>query len=73
LAKGKMPIATEALQRIAALYAIEAEVRGQPAESRRAARQAKSRPLVEDLFTWFTAQLASLPGATQPRRRSATR
>jgi transposase len=64
LAKGKMPIATEALQRIAALYAIEAEVRGQPAEIRRAARQAKSRPLVEDLFTWFAAQLARLPGGS---------
>jgi transposase len=65
LAKGKTaPIATEALQRIAALYAVEAEVRGQPAEIRRAARQAKSRPLVEDLFTWFTTQLARLPGGS---------
>jgi transposase len=65
LAKGgTAPIATEALRRIAALYAIEAEVRGQPPEVRRAARQARSRPLVEDLFTWFTAQLARLPGAS---------
>ncbi len=64
LAKSKMPIATEALQRIAALYAIEAEVRGQPAETRRTVRQAKSRPLVEDLFPWLTAQLACLPGGS---------
>jgi transposase len=65
LAKGQTaPIATEALQRIAALYAVEAEVRGEPAALRRAVRQAKSRPLVEDLFTWFEAQLARLPGGS---------
>jgi transposase len=52
------------LQRIAALYAVEAEVRGQLPAIRRAVRQAKSRPLVEDLFTWFTAQLARLPGGS---------
>ena len=65
LAKGKTaPIATEALQRIAALYAVEAEVRGQPPEIRRAVRQARSRPLVEDLFAWLEAQLARLPGGS---------
>jgi transposase len=65
LAKGKTaPIATEALRRIAALYAIEAEVRGRPPELRRAVRQAKSRPLVEDLFTWLAAQLVRLPGGS---------
>jgi transposase len=65
LAKGKTaPIATEVLQRIAALYAVEAGVRGQPAEIRRAVRQANSRPLVEDLFAWLAAQLARLPGGS---------
>ena len=65
LAKDKTaPIATGTLQRIAALYAIEAEVRGRPPEIRRAARQAKSRPLVDDLFTWLTAQLLRLPGGS---------
>src|SRR5919107_4658166 len=65
LAKGKTaPIATEALRRIAALYAIEAEVRGKPPDLRLALRQAKSRPLVEALFAWFTAQLARLPGGS---------
>jgi transposase len=59
---GTAPIATEALQRIAALYAIEAEVRGKPPDLRRAARQARSKPLVEDLFRWFDTQLARLPG-----------
>lgn len=65
LAKGKTaPIAQEALHRIAALYAIEAEVRGRPADIRRAARQERSRPLVDDLFAWFSAQLARLPGSS---------
>jgi transposase len=59
--KNTAPIATEALQRIAALYAIDAEVRGKPAALRQAIRQAKSRPLVEDLFAWFETQLARLP------------
>ncbi len=53
LAKGgAAPIAEEALRRIAALYAVEAEVRGKPPDIRRAGRQAKSRALVEDLFAW---------------------
>lgn len=59
---GAAPIATEALRRIAALYAIEAEMRGRPPDERRSTRQARSRPLVEDLFRWFEAQLARLPG-----------
>ncbi|GGC62564.1 transposase [Siccirubricoccus deserti] len=65
LARGKTaPIAAETLQRIAALYAIEAEVRGKPPDIRCAARQEKSRPLVEDLFAWLTAQLARLPSSS---------
>ena len=65
LAKGgAAPIAEEALQRIATLYAIEADIRGCPAGERRAARQASSRPLVEGLFAWFEAQLARLPGGS---------
>jgi transposase len=63
LAKSKTaPIAQETLRRIAALYAIEAGIRGKPTDTRRAARQEKSRPLVEDLFAWLSAQLARLPG-----------
>lgn len=65
LAKGgAAPIAEEALRRIAALYAIEADIRGSSAEVRRAARQTRSQPLVEDLFAWFEAQLARLPGGS---------
>jgi transposase len=65
LAKNKTaPIAEEALRRIAALYVIEDEVRGKPPDLRRAARQAKSRPLVADLFAWLERQLARLPGGS---------
>ena len=61
LAKSKAPIATEALTRIAALYEIEARIRGKSAAERLAMRQAESKPLVTDLRTWFEAQLARLP------------
>jgi hypothetical protein len=64
-ARGKTaPIATETLQRIAALYADEAEVRGQPPGVRLVARQARSRPMVEALCAWLTTQLARLPGGS---------
>ena len=65
LARGKAaPIASETLQRVAALYAIETEIRGKPPEVRRAVRQERSRPLVEDLFAWLTERLATLPGGS---------
>lgn len=55
--KGSAPIASEALQRIAALYAIEDDIRGQSAEARRAVRQAESKPRVEALRTWLEVEL----------------
>src|SRR4029079_13383894 len=39
---GNAPIASEALVRIASLYAIEAEIRGRSPQARRAARQERS-------------------------------
>jgi transposase len=58
---GTAPIATEALDRIAALYRIEADIRGKSPEHRRTVRQAESRTLVTELRVWFEAQLAKLP------------
>ena len=55
------PIAREALQRIAALYEIEAEIRGKSAAARQAARQTRSKPLVEALKLWFEQRAAELP------------
>ena len=61
LAKAKAPIAIEALKRIAALYAIEVDIRGKTAVDRQAMRQLESKPLIEELRVWFEAQLAKLP------------
>ncbi len=54
------PISTEAIERIAALYAIEAEIRGSTPEIRRAIRQARARPLLDGLHTWLEKTLAKL-------------
>ena len=56
------PLAHEALQRIGALYAIEADIRGQTAEHRKQMRQQRSRPLVEALHTRLTGLLERLSG-----------
>ena len=55
---GNAPIASEALGRIAALYAIEKTIRGAGAEERRRVRQERSKPLVAAIKTWLERQLA---------------
>lgn len=57
LAATQSPTASEAIRRIGELYAIEKEVRGSPPEIRFAIRQARSRPVIEDLRAWFDATL----------------
>ena len=54
---GDAPIASEALERIAVLYAIEKTIRGLSADERRAVRQERSRPLVVALKAWLEHQL----------------
>jgi transposase len=54
------PIATEAVHRIAALYLIEKQIRGRPAEQRRAIRMAKAKPLFQDMRRWFEQALIQL-------------
>ena len=54
--------AQEALERIAELYRVEDEVRGRPPDERRALRQARAGPLLDDLTAWLPAQLARIPG-----------
>ncbi|WP_074013068.1 IS66 family transposase, partial [Candidatus Sodalis sp. SoCistrobi] len=51
---------TEALKRIAELYAIEADIRGSPEEMRLAARKEKSLPLMQSLYEWIQGQLKTL-------------
>jgi transposase len=55
---GSAPIASEALERIAALYAIEKTIRGKSADERRAVRVEKLTPIVLALKTWLEEQLA---------------
>jgi len=55
---GPAPIASEALERIAALYAIEKEICGRSAEERRLVRQDRTRPLLADLEAWLRQKLA---------------
>lgn len=54
---GSAPIATEALARIAALYGVEAEIRGRSAEARRRVRQERTKPLLDAFRPWLAAQL----------------
>ncbi|MBS3895109.1 IS66 family transposase, partial [Serratia marcescens] len=51
---------TEALSRIGALYAIESEIRGSPAEERLAVRKSRSVPLMQSLYDWLQGQMNML-------------
>ena len=54
------PIAKEALDRIAALYAIEKEIRGRPPDERRQIRVEQAHPRLDSLKAWFQASLLKL-------------
>jgi transposase len=54
------PLTTEALRRIAELYVIEAEIREKPPDERKAVRQERSRPLLDDLGRWLRTALDQL-------------
>ena len=56
------PLAAEVLARIAKLYEIEADIRGQPPDVRQGVRQLRSRPLVEDLHLWLQDHVSRVPG-----------
>lgn len=62
----KAPIALEAVERIDALFAIEREINGKPAQERQRVRNERSRPLVIALEAWLREQRGKLSG------RSAT-
>ncbi len=55
----KSPVATEAVERIGALYGIENEIRRSPDECREV-RQSRSRPLLNSMRQWLEASLAKL-------------
>jgi transposase len=56
----RSPVAKEALERIAQLYAIENDIRGRSPAERREIREARSRPLVEAMHTWLKATMAKM-------------
>ena len=58
----KSPLAHEALMRIAALYAVEREIRGHLPADRRQVREVRSAPLMQELHEWFETNLCRLPG-----------
>jgi hypothetical protein len=63
-ASTQSPLAAEVLARVAALYAIEAEIRGQSAEHRLRVRRERSKPIVEALHEWLHAHIGRVSGAS---------
>jgi hypothetical protein len=57
-------IAEETIRRIARLYGIEKEARGQPPDERAKIRQEKARPIFDDLEAWLHIQLTKISGKT---------
>jgi len=55
-------IAEETIKRIATLYAVEKEARYKPSEERVALRQAKAKPVFDDLKAWLLLQLPKISG-----------
>ena len=54
------PIAQEGLKQIAALYRIEAEIKGQPADMRLAARIERTKPKLDAFEKWLTFSRAQV-------------
>ena len=52
------PVALEAVKRIDAIFDIERQINGQAPDRRRAVRQDRVKPLVEDLHAWMQVQRA---------------
>jgi len=64
-AAGPAPIATEVLERIAALYRIEVEIRGRSADARRLARQERSLPILDTLEPFLREKLQLISQKTK--------
>ena len=59
------PTTTGALARISALYAIEEEIRGKPADHRLNIRQTRAKPLLDELRTWMEKAQRSLSSKSE--------
>ncbi|EGF92390.1 transposase IS66 family protein [Asticcacaulis biprosthecium C19] len=64
-AAGKSPVASQAVERMAKLWEVESDVRGQVPELRAAARQARTAPLVADLFKLWQDTLPRISGKSK--------
>ena len=60
----KSPIAEAAIRHIAALYAVEMDMRGHAPTVRLAARKRLSAPIIEALKPWFEKQLSLIPSGS---------
>jgi transposase len=61
----RSPLADEALKRIAVLYGIEDEIRGQPPDARRTVRQARAGPLLAQLRQWMEQTLTQVSAKSE--------
>lgn len=57
--------AEQAIKRIAALYGIEKEARGQSPETRVMLRREQAKPLLDDLEAWLGTQLPKISGKSE--------
>ena len=58
-------VAEEAIRRIAGLYAVEKDARGQPPDERVRLRRARAKPIFDDLEAWLNAQLPKISGKSE--------
>jgi transposase len=56
----RSPVAEEALKRIGELYGIEKAIRGRPPDERLRIRQARARPILDSMKSWFEDRLLKL-------------
>jgi hypothetical protein len=54
------PLAREAIERIAELYAVESDIRGRSPDERKQARETRSRPLLAALHEWMQNTLTKV-------------
>ena len=62
---GVSHVATETVERIAELWAVEERIRGQDPDTRRAARQEQSAAIVAELWPFWERELARISGKSK--------
>jgi transposase len=62
---GVSHVATETVERMAELWAVEESIRGQDPDTRCAARQQNSAPIVAELWAFWDKELRRIPGKSK--------